>query len=76
MYGGAEKSVGIFLHRSNDNGIVKGEELSNGAIPGGIPRCMFATTTPNCRQKKKTARKLARGRVLYDVSRRNLEKGF
>ena len=28
VYGGAEKSVGIFLHRSGDDAVVKGEESS------------------------------------------------
>ena len=27
MYGGGDDAVGIFLHRSSDNAIVKGEEL-------------------------------------------------
>ena len=28
VYGGAEKSVGIFLHRSGDDAVVKGDKLS------------------------------------------------
>lgn len=28
VYGGDDESVGIFLHRSSDNAIVKGEELA------------------------------------------------
>lgn len=32
VYGGGDESVGIFLHRSTDNAVVKGEELPSNAV--------------------------------------------
>ena len=49
VYGGAEKSVGIFLHRSGDDAVVKGDKLSystqlyhNATIPVTVSPEVFA----------------------------------